>query len=62
MGKGNDEIAAEILQAVIQARGAVISNATSQRGEYMEKYLSDAAISETYKTIVKTLHNPYDAE
>lgn len=62
MSKGNDDLASEIVQAVIQARGAVIANATSNRGEYMKMYLSDEAIAETYKAIIKALNNPYDAE
>jgi hypothetical protein len=61
MTKGNDDITSEIVQALIQARGAVIAN-TNNRADFMKMYLSDEAIAETYKTIFKAVNNPYDTE
>lgn len=60
MAKPNDEIALEIVQALIQARGAAIGPTSSGRADYLKAYLSDEAIAETYKTILKAVNNPYD--
>lgn len=57
VAKPNDEIAAEIVQAVIQARGNAIAG-SNHRNEYLEKYLSDAAIAKTYKEILNAINNP----
>lgn len=60
MSKSTTEIASEIIQAVIQARSVAIAPATQSRGEYINLYLSDDAISKTYKKILQAVENPND--
>ncbi|MFC3802695.1 hypothetical protein [Cohnella sp. GCM10012308] len=59
MGKTDYEIAAEIVQEVIRARGVAISNtgnsSVSATGSLITTYLSDTAVSALYKTILKSV-------
>ncbi|MFD1954285.1 hypothetical protein ACFSL6_08875 [Paenibacillus thailandensis] len=58
MAKTQYELAAEITQAVIQAKGAVIANASNHRKEYLELFLSDEAVAKTFKTVLDTILEP----
>ncbi|WP_339304900.1 hypothetical protein NST33_20795 [Paenibacillus sp. FSL L8-0435] len=55
--KTNAEMALEITLAAIKARGEVISQASSHRGDYMKMYLSDEAIAETFNSVVKMIES-----
>jgi len=55
MSKPYFEVASDIVQAVVKARGEAIASSTDA-GIYVEKYLSDAAISNTYKAVLEALN------
>jgi len=57
MSKRSDEIASDIVQALIQARGAAIAPTTNSRGDLINTFLSDEAIAAAYTTILKAVNN-----
>lgn len=58
MTKSSNEIAAEIVVSLIQARGEAIGPTSSNRADYLKQYLSDEAIADTYKNILSAVLNP----
>lgn len=63
MAKGFDEIASEIVQEVVRARGQALSG-VSQGGvqdALVWKYLSDDAITELYRKVLRTLKETYNS-
>ncbi|WP_167374614.1 hypothetical protein [Paenibacillus helianthi] len=57
MSKSNVEVAAEIVQSLIQARAAAIAPTTGSRGDFINLYLSDDAIAKTYEAVLKAVNN-----
>lgn len=58
MAKGFDEIAGEIVEKLILARGTAIASSsgnTTHVNTLFEKYLSDEAIAKSYKDIYKAI-------
>ncbi|OUM86659.1 MAG: hypothetical protein BAA01_11685 [Bacillus thermozeamaize] len=63
MSKAWDEIASEIVQEVVKARGQAISGANGQAVEIlMKKYLSDEAITQLLKTVAKAMEEAYNPQ
>ncbi|WP_339234634.1 hypothetical protein MKX40_17960 [Paenibacillus sp. FSL R5-0517] len=48
------EVGASIVQAALQARGESIAQ-TSNKAPHLEKYLSDQAVAELYRTVYKAV-------
>jgi hypothetical protein len=63
MAKGFYEVAAEIVQEVIKARGQAISGAGSTgawQKDLSAIYLSDDAVVELYKKVLKTVEGSHN--
>ncbi|MMZ65359.1 hypothetical protein D1872_277600 [compost metagenome] len=57
MAKDVSELAVEIVQEVIKAKAQVISSSGAANSIMIDKYLSDAAIVNTYRTILNAIVN-----
>jgi len=63
MSKAWDEIASEIVQEVVKARGQAISGVNGPAVEtLMKKYLSDEAIAQLLKTVAKAMEEAYNPQ
>lgn len=62
MSRSTIEIAAEIVQELLKARGQAIAGIehVSSQCELIKEYLSDEAVAQTYKTIFKAVNDPLD--
>lgn len=64
MSKSNLEIAADIVQELLKARGEAIAvvgvKSDIALDKLLKEYLSDEAVAKTYKEIFKAVDNPLD--
>ncbi|KHF35962.1 hypothetical protein CM49_01900 [Paenibacillus sp. P1XP2] len=55
MSKTHEEIASEIVQALIQVMDAAIAPCSNSRGDFMHTFLSEKATAEAYTTILNAV-------
>lgn len=57
MAKDINDLTSEIVQAVVNARAAVISQIPANKPQLLEHYLGDEALAQTFKVVFNGIRN-----